>query len=92
MIRGARHTTVDEMERREREIPRDRDIILYCSCPNEVSSARLALQLRRKGITRVRPLLGGIDAWRERNYPTELRAVGMMSALDARPPSEPAEA
>ena len=83
MIRGARHTTLDEMERREQEIPRDRDIILYCSCPNEVSSARMALQLRRKGITRVRPLLGGIDAWRERNYPTELRAVGVVSALDA---------
>ena len=56
----------------EQEIPRDRDIILYCSCPNEVSSARVALLLQRKGISRVRPLLGGIDAWRERNYPTEL--------------------
>ena len=69
--------TMDEVERRQQEIPRDRDIILYCSCPNEVSSARMALQLRRKGITRVRPLLGGIDAWRERNYPTELRVVGV---------------
>ena len=82
VIRGARHTTMDEVARRVQEIPRDRDIILYCSCPNEVSSARLALQLRRKGITRVRPLLGGIDAWRERNYPTEVRAVGMVSTLD----------
>jgi hypothetical protein len=24
-------------------------------------------------------LLGGIDAWRERNYPTELRTVGVTS-------------
>jgi membrane protein DedA with SNARE-associated domain/rhodanese-related sulfurtransferase len=75
MIRGARHTTVDEMELRAQEIPRDRDIILYCSCPNEVSSARTALQLRRKGFNRVRPLLGGFDAWRDRNYPTELWVV-----------------
>ena len=67
--------SMDEIERRQQEIPRDRDIILYCSCPNEVSSARVALRLHRKGFTRVRPLLGGIDAWRERQYPTELRSV-----------------
>jgi membrane protein DedA with SNARE-associated domain len=71
IIRGARHTTFDDLDQDQQEIPRDRDIILYCSCPNEVSSARMALQFRRKGILRARPLLGGIDAWRERNYPTE---------------------
>lgn len=73
MIRGAIHMTMDEVERRHQEIPRDCDIILYCSCPNEVSSAKVALELHRKGIMRVRPLLGGIDAWRKRNYPTEPR-------------------
>jgi len=67
--------TLDEVELRHLEIPRDRDIVLYCSCPNEVSSARAALLLRRRGILRVRPLLGGFDAWRERNYPTELRVI-----------------
>ncbi len=79
LIRGALHMTMAEVEHRQQEIPRDRDIILYCSCPNEVSSARAALLLHRKGITRVRPLLGGIDAWRERNYPTEPRVVGVTS-------------
>jgi len=44
-----------------------------------VTSARVALLLRRNGIVRVRPLLGGIDAWRERNYPTELRVIGVTS-------------
>jgi membrane protein DedA with SNARE-associated domain/rhodanese-related sulfurtransferase len=71
LIRGALHMSMEEIEHRQQEIPRDRDIILYCSCPNEVSSARVALALRRNGISRVRPLLGGIDAWRDRNYPTE---------------------
>lgn len=75
LIRGAIHMTMDEVERRQLEIPRDRDVILYCSCPNEVSSARVALRLHNKGISRVRPLLGGIDAWRERKYPTESGAV-----------------
>jgi len=60
------------MEKRQDEIPRDRDVILYCSCRNEVGSAKLAMLLHRSGLTRVRPLLGGIDAWRQRNYPVEL--------------------
>lgn len=71
LITGAIHMTVDDVEGRHREIPPGRDIVVYCSCPNEVTSARVAMMLQRKGFTRVRPLLGGIDAWRERNYPTE---------------------
>jgi membrane protein DedA with SNARE-associated domain/rhodanese-related sulfurtransferase len=75
VIRGARHVTMDQLKSRQHDIPRDQDIVLYCSCPNEVSSARMALLLKRNGFTHVRPLLGGLDAWRQRNYPTELRAV-----------------
>jgi membrane protein DedA with SNARE-associated domain/rhodanese-related sulfurtransferase len=75
LIQGAVHLSLEEFEKRQHEFPRDRDIVVYCSCPNEVSSARLALQLQRKGFTRVRPLLGGIDAWREQNYPMEPRIV-----------------
>jgi len=73
LIQGAVHLSLEDFERRQKEFPRDRDIVVYCSCPNEVSSAKLALQLHRKGFTRVRPLLGGIDAWREQNYPVEPR-------------------
>jgi rhodanese-related sulfurtransferase len=75
LIRGALHINIDEVDGHLQGIPRDRDIILYCSCPNEVSAARVALMLQRKGFTRVRPLLGGFDAWRERDYPTESTAV-----------------
>jgi rhodanese-related sulfurtransferase len=31
----------------------------------------VALQLKKQGITRVRPLLGGLDAWMEHGYPVE---------------------
>lgn len=75
LIRGALHIAIDELLRRHGEISRDREVVLYCSCPDEESSARAALLLRRCGIVRVHPLLGGFDAWRERNYPTESRAL-----------------
>jgi len=72
-IPGAINFTLEEIEHRHHEIPRDRDIVLYCSCPNEVSSARTAFLLKKKGIHRVRPLEGGLDAWRERQFPVERR-------------------
>jgi membrane protein DedA with SNARE-associated domain len=50
----------------------DGEIVAYCSCPNEASSARAALNLRQRGMKRVRPLSGGFDAWRGRGYPVEL--------------------
>jgi membrane protein DedA with SNARE-associated domain/rhodanese-related sulfurtransferase len=80
MIRGALHVTMDELRLRQQDIPRDRDVILYCDCPNEISSARMALQLHQHGIVRVRPLLGGIAAWREHNYPTDLQVLGVANA------------
>jgi len=51
------------------QIPRDRDIILYCTCPSEETSAKVALQLHRLGINRVRPLRGGFDGWKQAGYP-----------------------
>jgi rhodanese-related sulfurtransferase len=69
IIPGALHMAIDELDDRHHEIPRDREIVLYCTCPNEASSARVALILRGRGVERVRPLTGGFRAWRDRGYP-----------------------
>ena len=53
------------------QLPRDRDIILYCTCPNEATAASVALNLRQLGISRVRPLEGGFFEWRDRGFPLE---------------------
>lgn len=70
-IPGALWMAVEDLEHRHHEIPRDRDVILYCACPNEVTAARMALLLKRNGITRVRPLAGGVEAWRALDFPVE---------------------
>ncbi len=44
-------------------------VIVYCSCPNEISAAVIAKQMRNLGFTDVRPLLGGLDAWRAGDHP-----------------------
>jgi rhodanese-related sulfurtransferase len=53
------------------DFPDDRDIVLYCACPNEASARRGAQLLMQKGYRRVRPLAGGIDAWTRAGYPVE---------------------
>jgi membrane protein DedA with SNARE-associated domain/rhodanese-related sulfurtransferase len=69
IIRGAVHVSMEDLKKRHGEFPRDREIIVYCDCPNEESSAKTALILRRMGFIHVRPLLGGIEAWRKGKYP-----------------------
>jgi rhodanese-related sulfurtransferase len=49
----------------------DREIIIYCACPNEASAVVLARTLMGRGFKRVRPLHGGIDAWVARGYGVE---------------------
>ena len=85
LIRGAIHLRMEDIDKRAQEFPRDSDIIVYCSCPNEVSSARVALRLQRRGFSRVRPLLGGIDAWRELNYPMESKVATVTGTADTGP-------
>lgn len=73
-IPGARFLKWDELDSTRNAIPGDRDVTLYCSCPNEIASARAALLLRKRGIARARPLARGLDGWRQRQYPLEPRA------------------
>lgn len=53
----------DDLDRALEAIPRDREVVVYCACPNEATAARIALQLQKRGLGRIRPLAGGIDAW-----------------------------
>jgi membrane protein DedA with SNARE-associated domain/rhodanese-related sulfurtransferase len=45
------------------KLPRDREIVVYCNCPNDVSAARAVSMLLRAGVPRARPLAGGLEAW-----------------------------
>ncbi len=68
---GALKIAPEEIESRIGEIPHEREIILFCTCPNEATSARVALQLKKLGVTHVRPLEGGYYKWRDLGYPLE---------------------
>ena len=67
-IPGAIHVPVDDVSRHLAELPRDREIVVYCTCPSEASAARVAKALINHGFKEVRPLYGGLDAWIEAGY------------------------
>ncbi len=54
---------------RDIKIPSAQEVVLYCACPGEFTSARVALALRQKGVDNVRPLAGGLQAWCACGFP-----------------------
>jgi rhodanese-related sulfurtransferase len=76
---GAHRFSAQTLAEHSREIPRDRDIVLYCTCPSEATAAKTAMTLHKMGIERVRPLRGGYDEWKRLGFP-----------LDAIEPDQPA--
>jgi membrane protein DedA with SNARE-associated domain/rhodanese-related sulfurtransferase len=71
MIPGAVQLSLESAHEEAPDLPRDAEVVVYCACPNEVSAAQVARQLRRAGFRNVRPLVGGIDAWIAAGLPIE---------------------
>ena len=70
-IPGALHVPLQDVAHRLKELPRNREIIVYCTCPSEASAAQVAKILMNHGFKRVRPLHGGLDAWVAAGYAVE---------------------
>jgi len=68
-VPGALSLTPDKLVEQSHLIPRDREIVLFCTCPSEATAAKMALTLHKMGIERVRPLRGGFDEWKRLGYP-----------------------
>ena len=68
---GAHLISPKELAARHQEIPRDRDIVVFCDCPNEATAAKTAMMLHKLGIERVRPLRGGYDEWKRLGFPLD---------------------
>jgi membrane protein DedA with SNARE-associated domain/rhodanese-related sulfurtransferase len=81
---GALHISPEALASRHLEIPRDRDVVLFCTCPSEATAAKTAMTLMKLGVARVRPLRGGYDEWKRLGFP-------VVEVQLARPPLEPAQ-
>ena len=78
-IPTAIHAPVEELEHWLKDYSREREIIVYCTCPNEASAAQVAKRLMNHGFKRVRPLHGGLDAWIDAGYPVQTQPAEEVS-------------
>jgi membrane protein DedA with SNARE-associated domain/rhodanese-related sulfurtransferase len=72
-IPGAVRIDLERLTKRSHvTVPEDTQIVLYCSSSNSFRSARVAIALRRKGISSVWLLDGGLNGWTAAGLPTTL--------------------
>jgi rhodanese-related sulfurtransferase len=81
-IKGAFHVKLRRLRYRLafpplKDIPRDREIVTYCACPNDESSIHAAQVLLDAGFKRVRALKGGWTGWQKAKGQIESMAGGM---------------
>ena len=67
-LKGAISLPGYEVQARLAELPKDKQIITYCACSAEQSSAASVLQLRENGYKNATALLGGVQAWKDAGY------------------------
>ncbi len=82
IIPGALLADAGGIDRTVHDIPLDRELVIYCNCPNEVTAATAAKVLLGQGYRRVRPLLGGLDAWDAAGFAVERLPLVAESTVD----------
>ena len=68
-VPGATLIPVQELEQRLSEVPRDRQVYVYCR--SGVRSVKASRILAGAGFTHIENVEGGIMAWQAAGYPTE---------------------
>jgi len=68
-IKGALFIPVQELETRLSEVPKDKQVYVYCY--SGVRSARASTILAKHGFTNIENVMGGIQAWKGAGYPVE---------------------
>lgn len=66
-IEGAHHIYVGYLTKRLKEVPKDKNIVVYCDTGNRASIATSVLKMN--GYKRVTNVLGSIKAWKRAGYP-----------------------
>lgn len=71
IIPGAQWFAPDEVRANPSVLPKDRDLVVYCTCPTDKTSRTILRRALAKGFVRVKFLKGGLDGWRQNGFPVE---------------------
>jgi len=71
IIPGAIRIPPKEVRENPALIPRDKDTIVYCTCPSDETSRGILQKALAMQFTRIKFLKGGLDGWKAKGYPVE---------------------
>jgi rhodanese-related sulfurtransferase len=71
IIPGARRLAPKEVIENPSLIPRDKDAIVYCTCPSDETSRSILQRALALRFVRIKFLKGGLEAWKAKGYPVE---------------------
>lgn len=74
-IKGAQLIPLNEVVNRMDQLPRNKLIVTYCSCPAEHTAAIAVNNLKGKGFENAAALIGGFPAWQSAGLPVETNAA-----------------
>ena len=71
IIHGAKRIPPKDVEENPSLIPRDKDTIVYCTCPSDKTSRAILRKALDQQFLRVKFLKGGLEGWKAKGYPVE---------------------
>jgi len=69
IIPSATRIPPKEMLQNPSLIPRDKDVVVYCTCPSDETSRRILHQALAMNFSRIKFLKGGLAGWKTMGYP-----------------------
>jgi rhodanese-related sulfurtransferase len=71
IIPRAQRIPPNELLERPSLIPKEKDTVVYCTCPSDKTSRAILRRAMSLHFLRVKFLKGGLAAWKAKNYPVE---------------------
>jgi rhodanese-related sulfurtransferase len=71
IIPGARRIPPSEVLENPSLIPREKDTVVYCTCPSDKTSRTILRRALSLQFFRIKFLKGGLAAWKANGYPVE---------------------
>jgi rhodanese-related sulfurtransferase len=71
IIPGAKRLAPREVLENPSLIPKEKDSVVYCTCPSDETSRAILHRALAKGLLRIKFLKGGLEAWKASGFPVE---------------------
>ena len=71
IIPGAKRLSPQEVLENPSLIPKEKDTVVYCTCPSDKTSRTILRRALAIGFLRIKFLKGGLAGWKAKGYPVE---------------------